>query len=65
MDWFKRYKVPDGKPENQFAFNAEFKDRVIYSSSKLKFNIIIIKVINLICTYLWYILLSRTLPLQQ
>uniref|UniRef100_A0A8C3WMT3 inorganic diphosphatase n=1 Tax=Catagonus wagneri TaxID=51154 RepID=A0A8C3WMT3_9CETA len=25
VDWFKRYKVPDGKPENQFAFNAEFK----------------------------------------
>lgn len=28
FDWFKRYKVPDGKPENQFAFNGEFKDRV-------------------------------------
>lgn len=28
VDWFKRYKVPDGKPENQFAFNGEFKDRV-------------------------------------
>ncbi|GLD62838.1 inorganic pyrophosphatase-like protein [Lates japonicus] len=27
FDWFKRYKVPDGKPENQFAFNGEFKDR--------------------------------------
>ncbi|KAM3592302.1 uncharacterized protein V6R79_016348 [Siganus canaliculatus] len=27
LDWFKRYKVPDGKPENQFAFNGEFKDR--------------------------------------
>ncbi|XP_062234351.1 inorganic pyrophosphatase 2, mitochondrial [Platichthys flesus] len=27
VDWFKRYKVPDGKPENQFAFNGEFKDR--------------------------------------
>ncbi|XP_061491270.1 inorganic pyrophosphatase isoform X2 [Rhineura floridana] len=26
-DWFRRYKVPDGKPENQFAFNGEFKDK--------------------------------------
>lgn len=28
FEWFKKYKVPDGKPENQFAFNGEFKDRV-------------------------------------
>ncbi|CAL1599680.1 unnamed protein product [Knipowitschia caucasica] len=27
VDWFRRYKVPDGKPENQFAFNGEFKNR--------------------------------------
>ncbi|XP_075697682.1 inorganic pyrophosphatase [Rhinoderma darwinii] len=27
IDWFRRYKVPDGKPENQFAFNAEFKNK--------------------------------------
>ncbi|XP_078269263.1 inorganic pyrophosphatase-like [Rhinoraja longicauda] len=27
VDWFKRYKVPDGKPENLFAFNSEFKDK--------------------------------------
>ncbi|XP_055005901.1 inorganic pyrophosphatase-like [Boleophthalmus pectinirostris] len=26
-DWFKRYKVPDGKPENEFAFNGEFKNK--------------------------------------
>ena len=25
--WFRCYKVPDGKPENQFAFNGECKDR--------------------------------------
>lgn len=25
--WFRVYKVPDGKPENQFAFNGELKDR--------------------------------------
>lgn len=28
VDWFRRYKIPDGKPENQFAFSGEFKDRV-------------------------------------
>lgn len=28
VDWFRRYKVPDGKPENEFAFNDEFKDKV-------------------------------------
>ncbi|XP_059578127.1 inorganic pyrophosphatase 2, mitochondrial isoform X2 [Alligator mississippiensis] len=27
VDWFQLYKVPDGKPENQFAFNGEFKDK--------------------------------------
>ncbi|XP_073441896.1 inorganic pyrophosphatase isoform X1 [Dendrobates tinctorius] len=27
VDWFRRYKVPDGKPENQFAFDAEFKNK--------------------------------------
>ncbi|XP_074152637.1 inorganic pyrophosphatase [Sminthopsis crassicaudata] len=27
VEWFRKYKVPDGKPENSFAFNAEFKDK--------------------------------------
>lgn len=27
LDWFKRYKVPDGKPLNTFAFNGEFQNR--------------------------------------
>ncbi|XP_076003792.1 inorganic pyrophosphatase 2, mitochondrial [Genypterus blacodes] len=27
IDWFKEYKVPDGKPENQFGFNGQFKDK--------------------------------------
>ncbi|XP_070503645.1 inorganic pyrophosphatase [Chironomus tepperi] len=26
VEWFKFYKVPDGKPENQFAFNSEAKN---------------------------------------
>ncbi|KAM4900244.1 inorganic pyrophosphatase 2, mitochondrial isoform 3-T3 [Sylvia borin] len=27
VDWFQLYKVPDGKPENHFAFNGEFKNK--------------------------------------
>ncbi|XP_057214778.1 inorganic pyrophosphatase 2, mitochondrial isoform X3 [Triplophysa rosa] len=27
LEWFRMYKVPDGKPENQFAFHGEFKNR--------------------------------------
>ncbi|XP_025964639.2 inorganic pyrophosphatase 2, mitochondrial [Dromaius novaehollandiae] len=27
IDWFRSYKIPDGKPENRFAFNGEFKDK--------------------------------------
>uniref|UniRef100_A0A803T5E7 inorganic diphosphatase n=1 Tax=Anolis carolinensis TaxID=28377 RepID=A0A803T5E7_ANOCA len=27
LDWFRLYKVPDGKPENQFAFDGMFKDK--------------------------------------
>ena len=26
--WFKIYKVPDGKPENEFAFDGQCKDKV-------------------------------------
>jgi len=26
-EWFRIYKIPAGKPENQFGFNGEFKDR--------------------------------------
>merc|ERR1712157_29240 len=25
--WFETYKVPDGKPRNNFAFNGEYKDK--------------------------------------
>uniref|UniRef100_A0A8C5JU54 inorganic diphosphatase n=1 Tax=Jaculus jaculus TaxID=51337 RepID=A0A8C5JU54_JACJA len=27
VHWFRRYKVPEGKPGNEFAFNAEFQDK--------------------------------------
>lgn len=26
VEWFRIYKIPDGKPENQFAFNGEAKN---------------------------------------
>merc|ERR1712020_702885 len=25
-EWFRRYKVPDGKPLNEFAFEEQYKD---------------------------------------
>lgn len=28
VEWFRKYKVPDGKPENQFGFNGQFQDKV-------------------------------------
>ena len=27
VEWFRIYKMPDGKPENQFAFNGEAKNK--------------------------------------
>ncbi|KAG8593062.1 hypothetical protein GDO81_000710 [Engystomops pustulosus] len=27
VEWLKTYKVPDGKPENQFGFNGQLKDQ--------------------------------------
>lgn len=27
VDWFRKYKVPEGKPENQFGLNGEFQDK--------------------------------------
>ncbi|XP_024907526.1 inorganic pyrophosphatase 2, mitochondrial isoform X3 [Pteropus alecto] len=27
LNWFRLYKVPEGKPENQFAFDGEFKNK--------------------------------------
>ncbi|KAE9419002.1 hypothetical protein Angca_005137 [Angiostrongylus cantonensis] len=26
VEWFRIYKIPNGKPENKFAFNGEYKD---------------------------------------
>ncbi|KAM9314076.1 inorganic pyrophosphatase 2, mitochondrial [Pholidichthys leucotaenia] len=27
VDWFRKYKIPDGKPENKFGFDGQFKDK--------------------------------------
>lgn len=27
-EWFRIYKIPTGKPPNQFAFDGEAKDKV-------------------------------------
>lgn len=27
VEWFRKYKVPDGKPENKFGFGGQFKDK--------------------------------------
>jgi Inorganic pyrophosphatase len=27
VEWYRIYKIPDGKPENKFAFNGEAKNR--------------------------------------
>lgn len=33
-EWFRIYKIPDGKPENQFAFTGECKNkRLVHSTS--------------------------------
>ena len=26
-EWFRLYKIPDGKPENNFAFSGEVKNK--------------------------------------
>lgn len=33
-EWFRIYKIPDGKPENQFAFSGECKNKkYVYSAN--------------------------------
>jgi inorganic pyrophosphatase len=35
VEWFRFYKVPDGKPVNQVAFGGQFKDRRYLTLSPL------------------------------
>lgn len=34
-EWFRIYKIPDGKPENQFAFTGECKNKKCVSVCKI------------------------------
>ncbi|KAH8319914.1 hypothetical protein KR074_009424 [Drosophila pseudoananassae] len=45
VEWFKIYKIPDGKPENQFAFNgdaknADFANTIIAETHKFWQNLV-------------------------
>ncbi|KAH8269582.1 hypothetical protein KR018_009571 [Drosophila ironensis] len=45
VEWFKIYKIPDGKPENQFAFNgdaknADFAQTIIAETHKFWQNLV-------------------------
>ena len=40
VEWFRIYKIPDGKPENQFAFNGEAKNREF--AQKARFTLIFV-----------------------
>ena len=46
LDWFLNYKVPDGKPQNEFAWNGEYKDstyaiNIIEETYKLWYNLML------------------------
>ena len=51
VDWFRIYKVPAGKPENEFAFNGEAKNKVSISYNKKK--LLSLKCFKLKETTLW------------
>lgn len=45
VEWFRIYKMPDGKPENQFAFNgeaknAEFATKIVLETNEFWKNLI-------------------------
>ena len=50
VEWFRIYKIPDGKPENQFAFNGQAKNAAFA-----------LKVIEETHKY-WLGLMSKTIP---
>ena len=49
-EWFRIYKIPDGKPENTFAFNGEAKNK--------KYAMDIIAE----CNEAWKRLITQTIP---
>lgn len=46
-EWFRIYKIPDGKPENSFAFSGEAKNRV----STLRLAFVYFIVLNIVVLY--------------
>jgi inorganic pyrophosphatase len=38
-EWFRIYKIPDGKPENQFAFSGECKNKKSVYSARFEIRI--------------------------
>jgi len=34
-EWFRIYKMPTGKPPNQFAFDGKFQDKVKFLEKQL------------------------------
>lgn len=40
-EWFRIYKIPDGKPENQFAFSGECKNKKYVLVSRCRIHVLI------------------------
>lgn len=58
LNWFRFYKVPEGKPENRFAFNGEFKDKVKIITFIFKMHVTILfhtsfTLRDFLCEYLY------------
>lgn len=46
-EWFRIYKIPDGKPENVFAFSGEAKNKVSIVKTFRKRNMLIVRLVYL------------------
>lgn len=38
VDWLRKYKMPDGKPENKFGFNEQFQGKVLGDQYFCRYN---------------------------
>lgn len=38
VDWLRKYKMPDGKPENKFGFNEQLQDKVLQDQHLCNYN---------------------------
>ena len=46
-EWFRIYKIPDGKPENKFAFTGEVKNRKYVISHGCIHNFLLSKILRI------------------